>query len=513
MSPIFSFSSSSFTIIYRSKEIILSKIKHSIEDTSMPSSHSSSSSCDGQHYFQKGNYYLFGRKGYPVNQEKAIHYYTLAATECNHVQAEGIIGFCYEFGLGLPKDFVEAERRYLAAASKGDGLSMARLAFLRKYGRPNVRINRVEAEEWAEKVKQCPNAVDWIVQAATLDADPSAQYALGVCYHDGVGMPKDEKAAFRWYKASAEQGHARGQGILGYCYGEGFGVAKDELEAMRVEKNEQEAVKWYRRSAERGNIFAYHSLGYCYQNGVGVPINEEEAVFWYMLSAKDNHAPAQLSLGYCYRNGIGVPKNEREAIKWFRKSAEQGNALAQNSLGFCYEEGLGVKKDCPRAVYWYHKSARQGNPWAQCNLGFCYANGIGVQQNNEKAVYWYKLAAAQNHARALDKLGLHLQSGLGVEKNLESAFKSFLKSAEQDHVAAQYHLANCYEKGLGCEVDLAKATAWFEKAAIAGCRSSHERLRRLLVRACLVSPGSTPLTSDDDLTCTEFICGYSAPAA
>lgn len=47
----------------------------------------------------------------------------------------------------------------------------------------------------------------------------------------------------------------------------------------------------------------------------------------------------------------------------------------------------------------------------------------------------------------------------------------------------------------------------------AGCRNSHERLRRLLLRVCLVSPGSLPSLSDDDLICSRFIIGHSAPAA
>ena len=71
------------------------------------------------------------------------------------------------------------------------------------------------------------------------------------CYHDGIGMPKDEHAAFRWYKTSADQGNARGQGILGYCYGEGFGIAKDEVEAM----------KWYRLAAAQGETVAIYNVG------------------------------------------------------------------------------------------------------------------------------------------------------------------------------------------------------------------------------------------------------------
>jgi hypothetical protein len=53
-------------------------------------------------------------------------------------------------------------------------------------------------------------------------------------------------------------------------------------------------------------------------------------------------------------------------------------------------------------------------------------------------------------------------------------------------------------------------------SSIAGCRNSHERLRRLLVRVCLLSPDSLPsvtLMSEHDLLLNGFIMGHSAAAA
>lgn len=126
-------------------------------------------------------------------------------------------------------DFKGAEKLYIDGSMLGDGLCCARLAFLRKYGRPGVKINRVEAEEWQQRANAIGSkSVEWLINAAEQESDASAQYALGVCYHDGVGVDKDDRKAVYWYKLSAAQGHPRGQGILGYCYGEGFGVEKDE---------------------------------------------------------------------------------------------------------------------------------------------------------------------------------------------------------------------------------------------------------------------------------------------
>ena len=37
--------------------------------------------------------------------------------------------------------------------------------------------------------------------------DPSAQYALGVMYDKGQGVPQDRNEALIWYRKSAAQGH------------------------------------------------------------------------------------------------------------------------------------------------------------------------------------------------------------------------------------------------------------------------------------------------------------------
>lgn len=291
-----------------------------------------------------GNHHLFDSDD---NPQLASTYFHQAAT-LGHPESLGVLGFCYEFGLGgTEKDFGLAEHYYLEAATHLDGLGMARLAFLRKYGRPNIKIDRSESEEWAKRVERQQkrhnhDTIRWIRQGAERYNHPACQYVLGVCYHDGIGVAKDEQLAFRWYRASAEQGNERGQGILGYCYGEGFGVAKDEIEAMR----------------------------------------------WYRLAAAKDETVAIYNVGYCYEEGIGVDKNVATAVDWYRRSAEQGNAFAQNSLGYCYEDGIGVGQDFALATHWYEQSAEQGYPWAECNLGYCYQNGIGVDKCDRLSAYW-----------------------------------------------------------------------------------------------------------------------------
>ena len=55
-------------------------------------------------------------------------------------------------------------------------------------------------------------------------------------------------------KEEAEQGNSVAQGALGACYTVGIGVPKDE----------EQAVKWYRKAAEQGDFSAQTSLAGCY---------------------------------------------------------------------------------------------------------------------------------------------------------------------------------------------------------------------------------------------------------
>lgn len=149
-----------------------------------------------QAVFRLAERHLFGRDDEPRDGAKAISYLKEALLR-GCLLAQSVIGFIYEFGLGgVDVDLAEAERLYIDAANKGEGLSQARLAFLRKYGRPGVKIDRVEAKEWQERVnEQGEGAIQWLMDAAEEENEPSAQYSLGVCYHDGVGVQKDASIA------------------------------------------------------------------------------------------------------------------------------------------------------------------------------------------------------------------------------------------------------------------------------------------------------------------------------
>jgi TPR repeat protein len=57
--------------------------------------------------------------------------------------------------------------------------------------------------------------------------DADAQWQLGVRYHNGEDVPRDDVQAMQWFLRAAEQGHVTAQATLGAYYWAGRGVPQD----------------------------------------------------------------------------------------------------------------------------------------------------------------------------------------------------------------------------------------------------------------------------------------------
>ena len=167
-------------------------------------------------------------------------------------------------GGAVPGRFLE----YKAKAEQGDAEAQFNLGFCYDDGR-GVRKDYGEAVKWYRK-------------AAEQNFVP-AQFNLGYCYANGQGVRKDKAEAVEWYRKAAEQNYTPAQSNLGWCYDNGCGVAKDY----------GEAVKWYRKAAEQGHAEAQLNLGCCYANGQGVARDKVEAYVWFSVAAKADSDAAE----------------------------------------------------------------------------------------------------------------------------------------------------------------------------------------------------------------------------
>lgn len=280
-------------------------------------------------------------------------------------RSQCILGNSYDYGQGVPQDYVQAALWYRKAAEQGN---------------------------------------------------TDAQYDLGDLYYEGQGVPQDYAQAAFWFRRAAEQGNANAQEALGVLYGNGEGVSKDYAQA----------AVWFHKAAEQGDAHAQYNLGAWYQEGEnqGMPHDDAhaafwrrrirawrayvnsvdfhnsehwrytQAAFWYEKGAEQGDADAQEALGDLYKSGQGMRQDYAKSALWYRKAAEQGDTDAQFHLGDLYDTGRGVLRDYTQAALWYRKAAEQGNAEAQEALGDLYKTGRGVPRDYAEAYFWYDLAAA-----------------------------------------------------------------------------------------------------------------------
>lgn len=119
----------------------------------------------------------------------------------------------------------------------------------------------------------------------------------------GRNGPRDDVAAMKWFRISAEQGYAPAENNLGFFYAEGRGAARDDAEAVR----------WYKRAADQKYPPAETSLGMMYAQGRGVKQSDLDALALYSAAANQGYPQAKANLAEMYREGRGVAKDDMTA--------------------------------------------------------------------------------------------------------------------------------------------------------------------------------------------------------
>ena len=150
-----------------------------------------------------------------------------------------------------------------------------------------------------------------------------AQYNLGLCFDNGIGVAVDKAAAARLWRLASDQGHAPSQVILSDYYFRGVGVAADAAKAVEL----------FRRAADSGDAAAQFNLGHCNANGTGVAHDDAAAAAWWRRAAEQGHAGAQFNLGCCFANGDGVAANDAAACGVVAQGRGAGAARCHRAAG------------------------------------------------------------------------------------------------------------------------------------------------------------------------------------
>ena len=171
-------------------------------------------------FFEKTTIEECYKRGWDYYEKKryidAFSWYKKAA-EQGYVLAQAQLGYMYEVGEGIEKDYNQAEYWYKKAAEQGYAYAQCNLGEMYEFGRnltnnycvrietkhgerylPNdnniVRVDYKQAEYWFRKAAEQEYAL--------------AQVQLGNMYEYGKGVKKDYRQAAYWYRKAAEQGNA-----------------------------------------------------------------------------------------------------------------------------------------------------------------------------------------------------------------------------------------------------------------------------------------------------------------
>ncbi|QLR76064.1 sel1 repeat family protein [Citrobacter freundii] len=239
------------------------------------------------------------------------------------------LGFCYETGQGVDKNYEKSFALYSRSAKQGYG---------------------------------------------------NAQFNIGNAYRHGRGVTQDYQKAIEWYQKAAGQGIIKSQVVLGNMYISGQGVPVDS----------NKAIKWYVKAAQNNDTAAMNNLGNIYSDGVNIPTDNQRAEDWYLKAVALGSMSARNSLGVFYGRGLGRHPDDRDkALPLVEASACQGYALAQINLGSFYMENDGeVSVDYKKSYAWYYVAYINGARNVKNEL-----NLLTKKMNKEELIDAKKMAA------------------------------------------------------------------------------------------------------------------------
>lgn len=181
------------------------------------------------------------------------------------------LGMCHMNGYGCARDEKMAFDCFRAAAEAGHPEAINNIGGFFRDGvvvRQNLGLSAV----WFKKSSELGNEFGVL------------NYALALLA--GEGVARNSEGAVKLLRYLAEKrSNAEGMNVYGVCLMRGIGVEKDE----------KAAFSWFEKSAAKGLSMAMDNLSGCYENGIGVEPDTEKALYWKMRgrAASGDRAAAQ----------------------------------------------------------------------------------------------------------------------------------------------------------------------------------------------------------------------------
>lgn len=243
---------------------------------------------------------------------------------------------CYERGIGVLHNFVDAVHWFEYAADRGMVKAMSRLGDIYLSGRI-VRIG-----------------------GAPVEACASNEALLGRnrLRPGGLSVLQDFSKALHWNRMAAERGDAEAQARLGSQFAAGLGTARDF----------DQALGWFRAAAEQGCAAGEFGLGALYAGAMPDVLDSAQAVIWFERAAAQGNSPARMSLALLLIERTESPAELLRAVKLLNEEAEAGQTEAMFRLGELYRSRNFAMRDAVLAETWLRRARTRGHKAAHAAL-------------------------------------------------------------------------------------------------------------------------------------------------
>jgi TPR repeat protein len=234
------------------------------------------------------------------------------AAEDGSPEALAVLGRCYERGLMMNKDVVQAAEMYIRA----------------------LRLDSPRASELLWKLLQ-EDGFHAQMKSRSANGDVHANYVwatLRALGFDGILQTKQswisDDQALKLLERAVSKDHIPAIIELGLCYYSGRWVAVGQERAMEL----------WAKAVSLGSSEALVRIAITH-----VRVERKGELLEQSLQDLDEarHAGsvlAQVALGYCYEHGIGVPQSKAEAASLYRSAAQRGSQDAFRALRRMHDE-------------------------------------------------------------------------------------------------------------------------------------------------------------------------------
>jgi TPR repeat protein len=178
----------------------------------------------------------------------------------------------------------------------------------------------------------------------------------------GEGVARDAAGEAALAREAAEAGDAFARINLGVFYHQGIGVEKDEARAR----------EWIDRAADTGHWMGWQEKGIALLRGsYGYAVDEAAGKRLLQQAVGTGHAGFLLRMAQFYLQGFGLRPNVQAAIRFAEASFRQGNREAARGLSVLYRQGVaGVPPDEHQWQFW----TVQSQAHSAFSMGPAFAN-------------------------------------------------------------------------------------------------------------------------------------------